>query len=187
MSARVLACVVAVLVAPCAFAADEENPFKKVKVGDYANYKMTNKIAGMTLEGTMTQTISAKTDKEVTVKVTGKVNGMDIPAQEQKIDLTKPYDPTKGGGANLPGGGEIKAEKDKDGKEKVKVGGKEYDTTWTTYKVKIKVMDQEITGEMKTWMSKDVPMGMVKMVMTADFAGQKIEMTTELKETGNKK
>ena len=27
--------------------------------------------------------------------MTGKINGMDIPAQEQKIDLTKPYDPTK--------------------------------------------------------------------------------------------
>ena len=188
---RSFVAVLVLAVAPVAArAADEENPVKNAKVGDYATYTITTKAGGQTIDGTLTQTVTAKTDKEATVKgvMVFMLGGKEqkFPEQEEKIDLSKPYDPTKGGGANLPGGGEIKAEKDKDGKEKIKVNGKEYDTTWTTYKVKIKVMNQEIAGDMKAWMTKDLP-GMVKMTMTADFAGQKIEMTTELKETGNKK
>jgi hypothetical protein len=189
---RSFVAVLVLAVAPVAArAADEENPYKNAKVGDYATYTITTKAAGQTIDGTLTQTVTAKTDKEATVKGVMVFNlggkEMKFPEQEEKIDLTKPYDPTKGGGANLPGGaGEIKAEKDKDGKEKIKVNDKEYDTTWTSYKVKIKAGGQEIAGDMKAWMTKDMP-GMVKMTMTADFMGQKIEMTTELKETGNKK
>ena len=158
-------------------------------MGDFATYTMTTKVAGFAVNGTLTHSVTAKTDKEATVKMTGTVefggNKMDIPAQEQKIDLTKPFDPTKAG--NLPGGAEAKVEKGKEGKEKVKVGDKEYDTTWTTYKVKTKAMGQEIDADVKAWMSKDVTAGLVKMTMTAEFAGQKMEMTMELTETGNKK
>src|SRR5688572_19159492 len=111
MRTRLFACALALAFAPWAAAADEENPYKKAKVGDYANYKMTTKFGGMTLEGTLTQSVTAKSDKEVTIKVTGKVNGMDIPAQEQKIDLTKPYDPAK---TALPPGTDAKIEKLKD-------------------------------------------------------------------------
>jgi hypothetical protein len=170
-------------------AADEENPYKNAKVGDYATYTMTTKVAGFSIDGTLTQTVTAKNDKEATIKVTGSVEfggkKMDIPPQEQKIDLTKPFDPTKG--ANLPAGTDAKIEKGKEGKEKIKVNGKEYDCTWTTYKVKAKAMGQDIDADVKSWMSKDVPAGMVKMTMNADIAGQKMEMTMELKETGSKK
>ena len=99
-----LAAVLAVALAPVAArAADDDNPYKNAKVGDYATYKMTTKVAGFDVAGTMTQTVTAKNDKEATVKVTGPdVNGMDLPAQEQTIDLTKPFDPTKASG--LPAG-----------------------------------------------------------------------------------
>ncbi len=170
-------------------AADEENPYKTAKVGDFATYTLVTKVAGFNVDGTLVQTVTAKSDKEVTVKVTGTVNvgGMkqEIPVQEQKIDLTKPFDPTKG--ANLPGGADAKVEKGKEGKEKIKLSGKEYDCTWTTYKVKGKAMGQEIDADVKVWTSKDVPSGMAKMTMTAEIAGQKMDMTMELKETGNKK
>lgn len=187
---RSFVAVVAMVVAPVAArAADEENPYKNAKVGDYATYTMTTKIATIAINGTLTQTVTEKSDKEATVKVTGSIefggNKMDIPAQEQKIDLTKPFDPTKG--ANLPGGAEAKIEKGKEGKEKIKVNGKEYDATWTTYKVKAKVMNQEVDADIKAWTAKDVPTGMIKMTMSADIAGQKMEMTMELKETGSKK
>lgn len=187
-----LTAVLALVVAPLATrAADEamENPYKKAKVGDFATYKMSTKVAGFTIDGTVTQTVTEKSDKEATVKASGviNVNGnkMDIPATEQKIDLTKPLDPTKG--ANLPGGAEAKVEKGKEGKEKIKVGGKEYDTTWTTYKVKTKAMGQEFEADVKAWMAKDVTAGMVKMTMNAEIAGQKMEMVMELTETGNNK
>jgi hypothetical protein len=191
MTLRLLAAAAAICLAPLAArAADDDNPYKNAKVGDYATYKVNTKVAGNNVGGTVTQTVTAKSEKEATVKATGKFNVMgmdiDIPATEQKIDLTKPYDPTKVG-AGLPAGTDIKVEKGKEGKEKLKIGGKEYETTWTTYTVKGKAMGQDVDAEMKAWMSKDVSMGMVKMEMTASAAGQKIEMTMELTETGNKK
>jgi hypothetical protein len=191
MRTRLIVAALAFCVAPpAARAADEDNPFKNAKVGDFATYKMDTKVGGFAVTGTLTQTITAKTDKEATVKVTGnfEVGGMkmDIPTQEQKIDLTKPFDPTKVGGG-LPGGGEANIEKGKETKEKVKVGGKEYDATATTYKVKAKAMNMEINADVKAWMAKDVPTGLVKMTMNAEVAGQKMEMTMELTETGNKK
>jgi hypothetical protein len=187
---RTFIAFVALAVAPVAArAADEENPYKNAKVGDYATYKMDTKVAGISVSGTITQSVTKKDDKEATIEVTGSIefggNKMDIPAQTQKIDLTKPFDPTKG--ANLPGGAEAKVEKGKEGKEKVKLNGKEYDCTWTTYSVKAKVMNQQIDAEVKAWTAKDIPTGMVKMTMSADVSGQKMEMTMELKETGTKK
>ena len=191
MSPRLLAAAFAVCLAPLAAAAQDENPYKNAKVGDFATYKMETKVAGFTVAGTMTQTVTAKNDKEATVKGSGKIslNGkdMDIPATEQKIDLTKPYDPTKlGGGGGLPPGTEAKLDKLKDGKEKIKVAGKEYETTWTTYKMKAKAGGMDIDADLKVWMSKDIPMGMAKMEMKAEFAGQAMNMTMELTETGNK-
>ena len=183
MRTRLFACGLALALAPWAAAADEENPYKKAKVGDYATYKMTTKIAGMSIDGTLTQSVTAKSDKELTVKVSGKVNGMDIPAQEQKIDLTKPYDPTK---ASLPPGTDAKVEKLKDGTEKIKAGGKTYDTKWESYKVKAKTGGQEFEAEIKAWMSKDVALLVVKMEMSADILGMKMEMDMELTEAGSK-
>ena len=190
MTYRVLAAVLALSAAAVTVrAADDDNPYKSAKVGDFATYTMTTKVAGFAVNGTLTHSVTAKTDKEATVKMTGTVefggNKMDIPAQEQKIDLTKPYDPTKA--ANLPAGTDAKVEKVKEGKEKIKVGGKEYETTWTTYTVKAKVGDKDVDADVKSWMAKDVPTGMVKMTMSADIGGQKMEMTMELKESGNKK
>ena len=183
MKTRLLAATLALIAAPCAAAAEEENPYKKVKVGEYATYKTTVNVAGMTLEGTVTQTVSAKSEKEATLKVTANLNGMDAPSQEHKIDLTKPFDPLK---STLPADAEVKIEKLKDGKEKVKVAGKEYSTTWETYKVKAKVNGMEMEAEVKAWSSKDLPLVMVKMEMTAEVAGMKVEMEMELTETGKK-
>jgi hypothetical protein len=184
MKARLFAVVLALVAAPFALAADEENPYKKAKVGDFSSYKMTTKVAGLNIEGTVTQQVTAKDDKELTVETTGKVNGMDIPAQKQTIDLTKPFDPTKAG--NLPAGTEVKVEKLKDGTEKVKVGTKEYSTKWETFKMKMKAMGMEFEAEMKVWQAKDLAIPMVKMEMTADVMGQKMEVAMELTETGTK-
>jgi len=189
MPLRLLAAAAVCLSPLAARAADDDHPYKNVKVGDYATYKTTTKYAGQTITGTVTQSVTAKSDKEATVRGTVKftVAGTDTdgPPTELKIDLTKPYDPTKAPG--LPPNSELKVEKGKDGKEKVKVGGKEYDATWTAYAVKGKLMGQDIDAEIKAWMAKDAPMGLVKMEMTGTAAGQKIEMTMELAETGNKK
>jgi hypothetical protein len=185
MSARLLAALLAVAAAPLAARAQDDNPYKNAKVGDFATYKMTMKVAGMELTGTVTSKVTAKTDKEATVEATGKMAGMDIPAQKQTIDLTKPFDPTKVG--NLPGGAEAKVEKLKDGKEMIKVGDKSVEANWTTYKVSGKAQGVDIDADTKVWMSKDVPLGMAKMEMKAKFAGQEMVMLMELSESGNKK
>ncbi len=185
MKARLLAFALALVVAPLAVAAEEENPYKKTKVGDYASYKMTTKVAGLNIEGTVTQQVTAKSDKEVTIETTGKVNGMDIPAQKQTIDLTKPFDPTKAG--SVPAGAQVKVEKLKEGTEKVKVGGKEYATKWETYKMKMKAMGMEFEADMKVWQAKELKIPVVKMEMTADVMGQKMEVSMELTESGTKK
>jgi hypothetical protein len=185
MTARLALAALALAAFSLAATAADDHPYKNVKVGDYVTYKLTVKVGDFNLDGTTTQTVTAKSDKEVTVKVTAKVGGMDAPSQEQKIDLTKPYDPTKG--ANLPPGSDAKVEKLKEGKEKVKVGGKEYDCTWTTYKMTAKAMGVEFSGDIKVWAAKEVPMGTAKMEMTADIQGMKMTMNMELSESGNKK
>ncbi|MDY3553959.1 hypothetical protein R5W24_003073 [Gemmata sp. JC717] len=188
MRFRLLA-VFALVLAPLAVrAADEENPYKSAKVGDFAEYKLTTKVGDLSIPGTMRQVVTEKTDKELTLKI---VSAVEFGGQKkeneqtQKIDLTKPFDPTKGGA--VPGGGKVDIEKLKDGKEKVKIDGKEYDTSWTTYKAKMKVFGQDIESEMKVWTSKDMPLGMLKMTMTGKFAGQDMESAVELTKFGNKK
>jgi predicted TIM-barrel fold metal-dependent hydrolase len=183
MNVRLLAPLLALAVAPFALGADE-NPYKKAKVGDYSTFKMSTKVMGLNIEGTLTQTVTAKDDKEATIKTSGKVNNMDIPAQEQKIDLTKPFDPAKAA-SNLPAGAQI--EKLKEGTEKVKVGGKEYDTKWESYKMKLTAMGMTFEADMKVWQAKDLAIPMVKMEMTADVGGNKVETVMELESTGSGK
>ena len=183
MFARLIAVLAALAIAPFAFAADEENPYKKTKVGDYATYKVSTKFGGMNLEGTMTQKVTEKSDKEATLKIVMSFNGMELPAQEQKVDLTKPFDPTK---TSLPAGSEATVEKLKDGKEKIKAGGKEYETKWESYKVKAKTNGMEIEAEIKAWMAKDFLFQVVKMEMTSEVLGMKVEMEMELSESGSK-
>ena len=148
---------------------------------------MTSKVAGQNVEGTVTQTVVAKDDKEVTLKSSGEVTAMGmkipVPEQEQKVDLTKPFDPTK---ANTPPGATVDVKKLKDGTDKIKAGGKEYATTWTTYQVKMKVMGMDVESEMKVWQTKDLNFPVVKMEMTSEIAGQKMEVGMELLETGTK-
>jgi hypothetical protein len=174
----------AVCLLPAARGADEENPFKKAKVGDYAEYKMTTSSMGRDFEGKTKMTIIAKDDKEATVEVTGKFGSMgkemDLPAQKQKIDLTKPYDPTT---ANMPKGADVKIEKG-NGTETVMAGGKQYACTWMKAVSTFKIGDMNLESEMKMWSSKEVPLsGMVKMEMKSKFAN----VTMELTGSGSKK
>jgi hypothetical protein len=185
MNLRLLAAALALAAAPVAFAADDENPYKKAKVGDFSTYKMTTKVPGGSVEGTMTQEVTAKDDKEATVRTSGKVSGADIPPNDVKIDLTKPYDPTKATGP-LPPGANVQVEKLKDGKEKIKVAGKEYDSTWETYKMKITSGGMSFDAEMKVWQSKEVAIPILKMEMTGEVQGMKMEVAMELTETGNR-
>jgi hypothetical protein len=189
MSRRLFAAL-AVCLAPLAVRAADEHPYKNVKVGDFATYKIDTKIAGIPVSGVMTRTVTAKSDKEATVKSATKLsfNGVEkeLTVPDEKIPLDKPYDPSNLGEAGgVAAGSESKVEKQ--GKEKIKVAGKEYEAAWTAYKLKAKTMGQDIDADLKVWMSRDIPMGVARMELKAVIAKQELALTMELIETGTKK
>ena len=146
--------VLLVCFVPALRGADEENPLKKPKVGDWTEYRMT----GPSMDGKTRLTIIAKDDKEVTYEVTGKIsfNGkeMAVPVQKKTIDLTKPYDPIVA--ANLARTG-TKIETVGEGTEKVTIGGKEYDTKWTKLKATTTVGDVTLFPNTRCGSSRACP------------------------------
>jgi hypothetical protein len=127
--------VLAISLMVCSSAAgqapDVANPFKKAKAGEWVEYKMT----GPNIEGKTKMTIVAKDDKEVSYEVASSFSfmgkEMTAPIQKLNIDLTKSYDPISA--ANLKANN-VKIEQMGEGKEKLKVAGKEIDTKWNRLK-----------------------------------------------------
>jgi hypothetical protein len=184
------ACVcLGLLVIPLAVHADE-HPYARVLVGDYATYSIKTKVAEVVVEGIVTQTVTAKTDKEVTVKITGKItfneNQQIIPPREQKLDLSKPFDPTKFY-FPLPQGAEVQVQKAREGQEKISLRERSFYCTWTEYNIQAKAPGTDLSSVVKVWISQDIPMGVVKMIMNATppNTNQKLEVILELKEMGN--
>jgi hypothetical protein len=188
MKIRLLAAL-ALAAGAVSLAAQEPNPYAKAKVGDFATYKTSTKLAGIAVDGTLTQQVTAANDKEVTIAVTGKVSGQELPGPvEYKIDLTKPFDPTQASGP-LPPGTEMQVEKvkqDKERLEKVKVGDKTYDARVDVYKTKIKAGGMDFESRITAWVVKDLPVPMAKMELAADVDMQRLEVSMDLLETGNK-
>lgn len=184
-----LTAALALAVGAVSLSAQEPNPYAKAKVGDYAVYKTSTKVGGIILDGVLTQTVTAKDDKEVTVSVSGKVNNQEIRDPiEFKIDLTKPFDPTKASGPPPPGT-EMTCERVKEAKEKVekvKIGDKSYDARVDTYKCKVKAGGMEFETRIRAWLVKDLPAPLAKFELTADVEMQRLEVTMDLTETGNK-
>ena len=161
---------------PALLGADEENPLKKAKVGDWVEYKMTgtNNVAGKTK-----MVVIAKDDKEVTYEITGTFSFMGketvAPVQKQTVDLTKPYDPAVAA-ANLKATN-TKIEKTGEGKEKLKVGEKEFDTKWTKLKSTTTVNNITIVSEYQMWFAANVPLsGLVRLDTTAPGVKTKLEL-----------
>src|SRR5262249_10502680 len=138
----VFAVILLVVVGPASLQADDDNPYKDAKVGDWVEYKYSARdfTAPQGTEAKIKMTVIGKDDKELTYEIGGWVPGV---VQKVKIDLTKPHDPI--GLVALSNfhnfgelkGQDIKAEKLGEGKEKLQVGRKEYDTRWTQMKYTI--------------------------------------------------
>jgi hypothetical protein len=157
-----------------------ENPFRKAKVGDFVAYKMTTSLMGNKLELSMKQTVTAKNEKEVTLNTATMFMGNALPGQETKVDLTKPYDPAAAATGDKKG----KFEKTGEGKEKIKIGNKEYECTWMTGKVTADANGMKLESDIKAWFSPSVPLtGMIKLEMKSDLAN----VVMELSESGSAK
>jgi hypothetical protein len=150
-----------------------EHPFKDAKVGDYVTYKITFSIKGKDDEGSVKQTVAAKTDKEVTLRsVITPGEGQET---TQTIDLTKPYDPVA---FLLHSDNFAKFSKSGEGDEKVKVGDKTYECHWIAGKVTPAAGGLKVEADVKVWFSKSVPLfGMVKMESKGEQTGMHMELT----------
>lgn len=166
--------VLLVCLVPAARGADEENPLKKSKVGDWAEYRMT----GPNMDGKTRMTITAKDEKELTYEVTGKVSfggkEMVMPVQTKKIDLTKPYDAISA--ANLAHTGTTLETVGK-GTSKLKLAGKEYETNWVKMKSSTTVNDMTIVSEYQMWFSPSIPVsGLARMDTSTSGLVTKVEL-----------
>src|SRR5580704_17464297 len=142
-------------------AADDDNPFKKVKEGDWVRFTMTMEIGDFKQVGDMKTTVAAKSDKEVTITTIMTLDGRKSLPREERIDLTKPYDPIWLLGLK---DADAKVEKVGEAKEKVKIGTKEFECTLIKSKAKSNAGGREYTTHNKLWASKDAPLGgMVKL------------------------
>jgi len=170
-----IAAAIAVCFIPAARAADEENPFKNSKVGDWVEYK----TSGAAFSGKTKMTITANDGKEVAYEVEGSftANGIEMkaPVQKLKVDLTKPWDEI--GAANMKALN-LKIDTVGEGKEKLKLGDKEYDTKWKKLKATSTFNGMEMVSEYKMWYCKDVPVsGLVKMVTQVGTTQITLELT----------
>jgi hypothetical protein len=173
-------------------AADEEHPLKKTKVGDFATYnKVSDFGIGRVDRTNITYMVILNCDKEnaVILKATEKERSTE---KLHKIDLSKPFDANtlpllERGGVET--GKVVKSEKVETGTETLKIGEHEYECTWTAQKFKVNTGDLEYDVALKVWMSKDVPLGLVKLNWSSQLEKlkQKWTLTLELIESGNKK
>jgi len=165
---------------------DRENPFKKAKVGEWVEYKTSTAVGDNKAEGTARVFVAAKNDKEALLRSVGRVGGKEVAAPDQKIDLSKPFDPFAA--VNLPKGADVRITKAGEGKEKVKAGGKEYDCVWQKVTILGRAEGADFNGEATIWTSADAPLtGMVKMEMSGKVAlNTPFKMTMELMDSGGK-
>jgi hypothetical protein len=141
--------------AACAIAQESDQPLAKAKVGDWAVYTST----GAQFKMTMRQELVTIKGKDVTVKFTSTVNGLDLPASEQTFDVSKKVDPFVGADK----ADNLKIKETGVGKETLKVNGKDYVCDWRANHITTTANGQEIVSESKVWMSKDAPLfGLVK-------------------------
>jgi len=181
MLIRSLAATLTLFCVP-AFLWADENPYKNAAKGQWASYKMVMKFAGQEITGSVKQTVVDKTDKEVTIEAVANIFGQEQ-SQKHTIDLTKPFDPLAT--TQLPPGADVKVEKAENGKEKIKVAGKDHETEWIRFKMTLNIMGQDINGEAKVWQSKEIPLGgIAKMTMKMNFMGNDMEMAMELENSG---
>jgi hypothetical protein len=188
MRLSLLVAFIAAAAVPAARGQDPaDHPFRGAKVGDFATYALTMKVGTFETKGTVTNTVTARTEKAVTVETTGKLNGADATPKSQTIDLTKPFDPAAAGLAANGAKGDTKVEKLAEGREKLTLGGKSYEAAWTTLKVTVKSAAGETPVDMKVWVGKDVPFGLAKMEMSGMVAGMPMTVQLEQTDSGTKK
>jgi len=160
-----------------------ENSFKKVKEGDWVKFTMTMEIGDHKLAGEYKKTVTAKSDKEVTITTIMTLDGRKSLPSEEKIDLNKPYDPIWLLGLKDT---DAKVEKVGEAREKVKIGTKEFDCTLIKSTTKSNAGGKEYTTHNRLWTSKDAPLGGMVKFESLGERGAPANTWLEFKESGSK-
>jgi len=160
-----------------------DNPYKRAKVGEWVEFSMVSETMGSKTEMKTKQTVVAKDDVSVTLRIVASMMGREMPPQETKIMLDTPYQPF------VQGNSDAKVTLLGEGEETITVDGKSYQCHWAKAKV-VATKPAAIESTSQAWSSKDVPLGgMVKMesdsVMTMNGKTMKSKMTMRL--TGSSK
>ena len=108
----------------------------------------------------------------IEVETITKVMGMEFKAPAMKQDVPKTYDVPKPKDGETPAKVETPDITREEGKETLKIGAVEVKTTWMKYKGKTAAGE----AEGQTWMSDDVPGGLVKSVTKAGEVTSKTEL-----------
>ena len=169
-----------ILVGLCLLAglrAEEDNPFKKAKVGDWVSYTMKVEMPGTVIEAEMKQIVTAKTEKEVTFESITTREGQESKSPSITVKLDQKFDPLQ-----LPEGAKLK--EIAKGDEKITAGGKTFDTQWQQVEVTTKNGDQDVTTKAKIWLSATVPLTTIVKITTD--GGDQGKLTMELKDFGSK-
>lgn len=185
MKARNLLLSVAGLFLVAGVWAAEDNPYKKAKVGDWVKHKTATQTMGTNMSVLMTQKVTAKDDKGITIETVMEANGKKMAPQSATFTWDQ-LEKKKGNAWQAPG---AKIEKIKEGDETITVGGKSYKCHWVESKVTVEKPVQS-SGMVKVWTCPDVPInGMVKMVSdtTMNMAGQKMQTKATMELVGSSK
>ena len=159
-----------------------DNPYKSAKVGEWIEYVTTTETMGSKHDMKTKQTVVAKDDVSITLRIVASMMGKEMPPQDTKIMLNESYDPYKQGYVDA------KVTILGEGDETITVDGKSYKCHWAKVKV-VATKPMAIESTMKSWSSKDVPLaGMVKMesesVMTMNGTAMNSKMTMKLTGSG---
>jgi hypothetical protein len=144
-------------------AAPVKNPFRNVKVGDFAVYKIPRNVrdAGSSNKF-IKQVVAARDDRWVTIVV--HITSWREKATEQfTIDLTRSFDPFDLNQLALFDRSQPKFTPDEDGSETITIGNKSYDCKWTAGRLVLKKGARRVQ-EKKVWFASTAPLsGLVKM------------------------
>ena len=185
MNKLMLSAAAVLLAAACSPAADDkkvENPeytgWAKQKEGTAVTYKMTMSFGGMDITSTVKNTLAEVGKDKVTIETdtTTTFMGKDTKVPTQKREVPKELDGAKGTPGLDPKTGLPEGAKE-DGKEKLKVGGTEYECKKYTFKSKQKLPTGEEEVEGTVWVSDDVPGKLVKMTSKMKAGGMSMEAT----------
>ncbi len=159
-----------------------DNPLKDAKVGEWLQFATHAEVMGQTRETKMKLTVVAKDAVSVTLRMVMAIMGKEMPPQDMKYMLDKPYEPFKTGSSDAV------VTQLGEGYETIIVGGKSYECHWIKVKTaETKPQARETTSTV--WGCKDVPVNhMVKMESEATTTrGGKImtaKTTMELMDAG---